>query len=222
MLSDKQTGLVPAGPRFRQNSLQFGQAYYLRTWLSPGEAKADFRCAAEKTVRHSRAGSVRNHAQRMAQQAFLGDDDRPFPVLQRARHQLPRPPSDPAGASARADAFPPSSFATRAIAHVKAAALSVAVSGTYERPPERGPLESDLLATRYASRLAQLYPAQSPLPLSADLRGVPPGAAGSANRVHLEPHATQSGALREWQTTTGLSDTWCGSPSTPTLYGRSL
>jgi hypothetical protein len=231
VLSDKQTGLVPAVATVLPHSrYQFCQAHYLRNLAEPlAEADAAFKMALRKTVREQIGDVIRQeprtapgHAGVLTVTGLL-----PSPLAQpMAPASQSPPPRDtlPVPASAADEVIPQLWRHTRYLLTLKGRPpFRLAGMETYERLQNVARLSLDLLATRYESRLAQLYQGlQSALaPLAQTYQEFRQGAAWLRDIASiLEPSpahplsaAHVAGQLR------GYLDTVLRLPDvTPTLY----
>jgi hypothetical protein len=231
VLSDKQTGLVPAVATVLPHSrYQFCQAHYLRNLAEPlAEADAAFKMALRKTVREQIGDVIRQeprtapgHAGVLTVTGLL-----PSPLAQpMAPASQSPPPRDtlPVPASAADEVIPQLWRHTRYLLTLKGRPpFRLAGMETYERLQNVARLSLDLLATRYESRLAQLYQGlQSALaPLAQTYQAFRQGAAWLRDIAYiLEPSpahplsaAHVAGQLR------GYLDTVLRLPDvTPTLY----
>jgi Transposase, Mutator family len=165
VLSDKQTGLVPAVATVLPNSrYQFCQAHYLRNLAEPlAEADAAFKVALRKTVREQVGDVLRQeprtapgHAGVLTVTGLL-----PSPLAQptgSASHS-PTPRDTRIAPEPAADkVLTPLFRHTRYLLTLKGRPpFRLAGIETYERLQNVARLSLDLLATRYESRLAQLY-----------------------------------------------------------------
>src|SRR6266571_4292604 len=165
VLSDKQTGLVPAVATVLPNSrYQFCQAHYLRNLAEPlAEADAAFKSELRKTVREQ-VGDLIRQATRTAPG---------HPGVLTVTGLLPSPLAKPTAPASQSptprDTLPvPASEAdevitqlfrhTRYLLTLKGRPpFRLAGMETYERLQNVARLSLGLLATRYEPRLAQLY-----------------------------------------------------------------
>jgi hypothetical protein len=237
VLSDKQTGLVPAVATVLPHShYQFCQAHYLRNLAEPlAEADAAFKGALRKTVREQ-VGDVIRQAPRTAPGhtgVLTVTGLLPSPLAKPMAPACPNPtPRDTlTGPEAKADAV-----VTQLLHHTR---YLLTLKGrppfrltgieTYERLQNVARFSLDLLAQRYEPRLAQLYQGlQAALsPFAETSQELQQGAAWLRDIAYiLEPAATQplsaahvAGQLR------GYLDTVRQWPKvTPTLhaFGRHL
>jgi hypothetical protein len=168
VLSDKQTGLVPAVATVLPNSrYQFCQAHYLRNLAEPlAEADAAFKMELRQTVRQHVADVLRHESHTAPRQAGvltvtglvpspLGpQEERTAPASQR---QEPRAfPTAPEPAAEE--------VITQLVRHTRylltlkgRPPVRLAGMETYERLEHLARFSLDLLATHYDPRLAQLY-----------------------------------------------------------------
>jgi len=165
VLSDKQTGLVPAVAAVLPNSRhQFCQAHYLRNLADPlAEADAAFKMALRKAVREQVGDVLRQdsrpapgHAGVLTVTGLL-----PSPLAQPTAPAapIPTPPDNLAVPASDAD-----EVITQLVRHTRylltlkgRPPFRLAGIETYERLQHVARLSLDLLAMRYESRLAQLY-----------------------------------------------------------------
>jgi len=231
VLSDKQTGLVPAVATVLPHSrYQFCQAHYLRNLAEPlAEADAAFKMALRKTVREQIGDVIRQEPRTAPGHAGVltvtGLLPSPLAPPMAPASQSP-PPRDtlPVPASAADEVIPQLWRHTRYLLTLKGRPpFRLAGMETYERLQNVARLSLDLLATRYESRLAQLYQGlQSALaPLAQTYQAFRQGAAWLRDIAYiLEPSpahplsaAHVAGQLR------GYLDTVLRLPDvTPTLY----
>ena len=164
ILSDKQTGLMPAvATVFPHIRHQFCQAHYLRNLAEPlAAADAAFKGELRTTVRQQVGALIRQDPQRPSGHAGV------LTVTGR----LPSPVEDivPSGQCPTSSAAPPASeseaeqIVTQIVRHTRylltlkgRPPFRLAGLETYERLSNVACVSLDLLATRYDSRLAQLY-----------------------------------------------------------------
>ncbi len=168
VLSDKQTGLVPAGAMVLPNSrYQFCQAHYLRNLAEPlAEADAAFKMELRHTVRQHVGDVLRHEARTAPSQAGvltvtglvpspLGpQEERTAPASQR---QEPRAfPTAPEPAAE--EVITPLVRHTRYLLTLKGRPpVRLAGMETSEHLEHVARFSLDLLATHYDPRLAQLY-----------------------------------------------------------------
>src|SRR6266545_3573656 len=202
VLSDKQTGLVPAVAAVLPNSrYQFCQAYYLRNRAAPlAEADAAFKVALRQTVRQHVGALIRQeprtapgHAGVLTMTGLL-----PSPP---AKPTAPASPSPTPWDTHTAPASEADEVITQLFRHTHylltlkgRPPFRLAGMETYERLQNVARWSLDLLATRYESRLAQLYKGlQSALaPFAQTYQEVRQGAAWLRDIAYiLEPTATQ-------------------------------
>jgi Transposase, Mutator family len=165
VLSDKQTGLVPAVATVLPNSrYQFCQAHYLRNLAEPlAEADAAFKVALRQTVRQQVGDLIRQEPCTAPGQAGvltvtgllpspLAQPTAPASQSPTPRDTLPVPESE-------ADEVITQLFRhTRYLLTLKGRPpFRLAGMETYERLQNVARLSLDLLATRYETRLAHLY-----------------------------------------------------------------
>ncbi len=237
VLSDKQTGLVPAVATVLPNSrYQFCQAHYLRNLAEPlAEADAAFKSELRKTVREQVGDLIRQatrtapgHPGVLTVTGLLPSplEKPPVPTC-----QSPTPRDTLTGPESKAD-----EVITQLLRHTRylltlkgRPPFRLAGLETYERLQNVARFSLDLLAQRYEPRLAQLYQGlQSALsPWAETSQELQQGAAWLRDIAYiLEPAATHplsaahvAGQLR------GYLDTVQRWPQvTPTLYvfGRHL
>ncbi len=165
VLSDKQTGLVPAVATVLPNSChQFCQAHYLRNLAEPLAAvDAAFKSALRKTVRQHVGDLIRQEAQRQPDQAgvLTVTGLLPSPVevsTPPAFHSLP-PSAAPAASDPAADLImTPLLRHTRSLLTLKGRSpFRLAGLETYERLLNVADMSLDGLAQRYEPRLVQWY-----------------------------------------------------------------
>jgi len=237
VLSDKQTGLVPAVATVLPNShYQFCQAHYLRNLAEPlAEADAAFKVALRQTVRQQVGDVIRQEPRTVPGQAGVltvtGLLPSPVEKPTAPASQSPTPRDTRTAPASEADEVITQLFRhTRYLLTLKGRPpFRLAGMETYERLQNVARLSLDLLATRYESRLAQLYQGlQSALsPFAQTSQEVRQGAAWLRDIAYiLEPAATHAvrgeqvaGQLR------GSLDTVLRRPDvTPTLsvFGRHL
>jgi hypothetical protein len=237
VLSDKQTGLVPAVATVLPHSrYQFCQAHYLRNLAEPlAEADAAFKGELRKTVREQ-VGDVIRQAPRTAPGhpgvlTVTGLLPSPLDKPTAPACQSPTPRDTLTGPESKADAV-----ITQLLRHTRylltlkgRPPFRLAGIETYERLQHVARCSLDLLAQRYEPRLAQLYQGlQAALSPFAEIsQELQQGAAWLRDMAYiLEPAATQplsaahvAGQLR------GYLDTVRRWPKvTPTVYafGRHL
>jgi Transposase, Mutator family len=165
VLSDKQTGLVPAvATVFPKSRYQFCQAHYLRNLAEPlAEADGALKSELRKTVRQQvgdlirqEAGTVSGHPGVLTVTGLLPS---PLETPTVPASQNPPPRSPLTAREAKADEVITQLFRhTRYLLTLKGRPpFRLAGLETYERLHNVAQLSLDLLATRYDPRLAQLY-----------------------------------------------------------------
>jgi Transposase, Mutator family len=237
VLSDKQTGLVPAvATVFPDSRYQFCQAHYLRNLAEPlAEADAAFKGELRKTVRQQVGDLIRQEPGTVPGQAGVltvtGLLPSPLEKPMAPAPQSPTPRDTLAAPESQADEVSTHLFRhTRYLLTLKGRPpFRLAGMETYERLQNVAQCSLDLLAERYDPRLAQLYQGlQSALsPFAQTYQALQQGAAWLHDIAYiLEPTATQ--AMRGEQVAGQLRtylDTVLRWPAvTPTLYtfGRHL
>jgi hypothetical protein len=164
VLSDKQTGLVPAiATVFPNSHYQFCQAHYLRNLAEPlAEADAAFKGALRKTVRQrvgdlirQEPGTAPGHAGVLTVTGLLPT---PLEKSTAPASQSPTPRDTLTAPEPKADEVITHLFRhTRYLLTLKGRPpFRLAGMETYERLHNVAQLSLDLLATRYDPRLAQL------------------------------------------------------------------
>ena len=235
VLSDKQTGLVPAVATVLPHSrYQFCQAHYLRNLAAPlAEADAAFKGALRQTVRQQVGDLIRQEPCTAPGQAGVltvtGLLPSPLEKPTAPAAQSPTPRDTRTAPEPNADAVLTQLFRhTRYLLTLKGRPpFRLAGIETYERLQNVARLSLDLLATRYEARLAQLYQGlQSALsPFAQTDQEFRHGAAWLRDIAYiLEPAPAQplsaahvAGQLR------GYLDTVLRLPDvTPTLYAFGL
>ena len=237
VLSDKQTGLVPAVATVLPHSrYQFCQAHYLRNLAEPlAEADAAFKVALRQSVRQQVGNVIRQEPHTAPGQAGVltvtGLLPSPLEAPQAPASHSPTPRLSPTAPAPEADEVITQLFRhTRYLLTLKGRPpFWLAGLETYERLHNVAQLSLDLLAERYDPRLAQLYQGlQSALtPMAEPYHALHQGAAWLRDIAYiLEPCPTQplsaaqvAGQLR------GYLDTVVQWPDvTPTLseFGRHL
>jgi hypothetical protein len=237
VLSDKQTGLVPAVATVFPNSrYQFCQAHYLRNLAAPlAEADAAFKGELRETVRQQVGDLIRQEPRTAPGQAGV------LTVTGLLPSPLAKPTAPPSQSPApRATRTAPASTAEEVIAplfrHTRylltlkgRPPFRLAGIETYERLQNVARCSLDLLAERYDPRLARLYQGlQAALsPFAQTYQLFQQGAAWLRDIAYiLEPTATHAvrgeqvaGQLRGY-----LDTVLRRSEGTPTLYafGRHL
>jgi len=165
VLSDKQTGLVPAGATVLPHSRhQFCQAHYLRNLAEPlAAADTAFKSELRKTVREQVGALLRQTPQRLPGHAGV------LTVTGLLPSPVEAPPAPtcwrPASAAAPTASEPEAEkIITQLLGHTRylltlkgRPPLRLAGMETYERLHGVACLSLDLLAKRYEPRLAQLY-----------------------------------------------------------------
>jgi hypothetical protein len=165
VLSDKQTGLVPAVATVLPHSrYQFCQAHYLRNLAEPlAEADAAFKVALRQTVRQQVGDMIRQEPRTAPGQAGVltvtGLLPSPLEAPTVPASQSPTPRISPTVPAPEADEVITQLFRhTRYLLTLKGRPpFRLAGMETYERLHNVARLSLDLLATRYDPRLAQLY-----------------------------------------------------------------
>ena len=235
VLSDKQTGLVPAVATVLPNSrYQFCQAHYLRNLAEPlAEADAAFKVALRQTVRQQVGDVIRQEPRTAPGHAGVltvtGLLPSPLEKPKAPASQSPTPRDTPTAPEPKADEVITQLFHhTRYLLTLKGRPpFRLAGMETYERLQNVASFSLDLLATRYEPRLAQLYQGlQSALsPFAQTSQELQQGAAWLRDIAYiLEPSpapplsaAHVAGQLR------GYLDTVLRLPDvTPTLYAFGL
>jgi hypothetical protein len=237
VLSDKQTGLVPAvATVFPHSRDQFCQAHYLRNLAAPlAEADAAFKVALRQSVRQQVGNVIRQEPRTAPGQAGVltvtGLLPSPLEAPQAPASHSPTPRLSPTAPAPEADEVLTQLFRhTRYLLTLKGRPpFWLAGLETYERLHNVAQLSLDLLAERYDPRLAQLYQGlRSALtPMAEPYHALHQGAAWLRDIAYiLEPCPTQplsaaqvAGQLR------GYLDTVVRWPDvTPTLseFGRHL
>jgi hypothetical protein len=235
VLSDKQTGLVPAVATVLPHSRhQFCQAHYLRNVAEPlAEADAAFKGELRKTVRE-RVGALIRQEPRTASGhpgvlTVTGLLPSPLKEPTASATPSPTPQGTRIGPASEADEVITQLFRhTRYLLTLKGRPpFRLAGMETYERLQNVACLSLDLLAQRYEPRLAQLYQGlQGALaPLAQTYQELRQGAAWLRDIAYiLEPSTAQppsavhvAGQLR------GYLDTVLRLPDAPpTLYAFGL
>jgi hypothetical protein len=165
VLSDKQTGLVPAVATVLPNSRhQFCQAHYLRNLAEPlAEADAAFKSALRQTVREHVGALIRQQPRTVPGHAGVltvtGLLPSPLEKPMAPASQSPTPRDTRPGPESKAD-----EVITQLLRHTRSLLtlkgrppFRLVGLETSERLQNVVCLRLDLLATRYESRLAQLY-----------------------------------------------------------------
>jgi hypothetical protein len=165
VLSDKQTGLVPAvATAFPDSRHQFCQVHYLRNLAEPlAAADAAFKGELRQTVRAQVGDLLRQEPQRLPGQAgvLTVTGLLPSPVEAPA---TPLSPSAPPAVSPPASTPEADEVLAQLVGHTRylltlkgRPPFCLAGLETYERLHSVAGLSLDLLATRYDPRLAHLY-----------------------------------------------------------------
>lgn len=203
VLSDKQTGLVPAVATVLPNSRhQFCQAHYLRNLAEPlAEADAAFKGELRKTVREQVGDMLRQEPRTAPGRTGV------LTVTGLLPSPLDKPTAPAAQSSSSQDTLTaPESKAAEVITHLwRHTRYLLTLKGrppfrlagmeTYERLQNVAQYSLDLLAKRYDPRLAQLYHGlQSALaPLAQTYQTFHQGAAWLRDIAYiLEPTASQA------------------------------
>ena len=230
VLSDKQTGLVPAVATVLPHSrYQFCQAHYLRNLADPfAEADSAFTMELRKTVRQQVGDVIRQEPRTAPGQAGVltvtGLLPSPLEAPQAPASHSPTPRISPTAPAPEADEVITQLFRhTRYLLTLKGRPpFWLAGLETYERLHNVAQLSLDLLAARYDPRLAQLYQGlQSALtPMAEPYHALHQGAAWLRDIAYiLEPCPTQPlSAARVARQLRGYLDTVVRWPDvTPTL-----
>jgi hypothetical protein len=165
VLSDKQTGLVPAVATILPNSRhQFCQVHYLRNLAEPlAAADAAFKGELRKTVRQQVGDVIRQGPRRPPGQAGVltvtGLLPSPLEAPMAPAGHSPAPSASPTASAPEADkVITQLLHHTRYVLTLKGRPpFRLAGMETYERLHSVACVSLDLLATRYEPRLAQLY-----------------------------------------------------------------
>ena len=165
VLSDKQTGLVPAvASVLPTRRHQFCQAHYLRNLAAPlAEADATFKVERRQTVRQHVGNLIRQEPRTAAGQAGVltvtGLLPSPLKEPRAATSPTSKPTVAPASSGPEVDAVVPQLFRhTRYLLTLKGRPpFRLAGSETYERLHRVARFSLDLLAKRYEPRRAPLY-----------------------------------------------------------------
>src|SRR6266478_1467758 len=238
VLSDKQTGLMPAVATVLPHSRsQFCQAHYLRNLAEPlAEADAAFKVALRKTVRQQVGALIRQEPRPAPGRAGVLTVTGLLPSPLGAQ-QVPTAPDSQRqapSASLRAPTPAADEIITHLFRHTRylltlkgRPPFRLAGIGTYERLEHVARFSLDLLAQHYDPRLAQLYQGlQSALsPFAQTYQEMQQGAAWLHDIAYiLEPALPH--ALRGEQVAAqlrGYLDTLRLRPEgTPTFYGFAL
>lgn len=206
VLSDKQTGLVPAVATVLPNSRhQFCQAHYLRNLAEPlAAADAAFKGELRKTVRQQVGDIIRQeprtgpvHASVLTVTGLLPSPLGPQEEPTAPEAHSPAPSASPTAPAREADAVITHLFRhTRYLLTLKGRPpLRFAGMETYERLQNVARFSLDLLATRYDPRLVQLVQGlQAALaPFAQTYQAFQQGAAWLRDIAYiLEPTTTQA------------------------------
>jgi Transposase, Mutator family len=208
VLSDKQTGLVPAVATALPDSRhQFCQAHYLRHLAEPlAAADAAFKGARRPTVRQQVGDLLRQEARRPAGHAGVltvtGLLPSPIEEPTAPACQRPTPSTAPTPCEPAAE-----QVITQLVRHTRylltlkgRPPFRLAGMETYERLSSVAGLSLDLLAKRYEPRLAQLYQGlQAALsPFAEPYQELHQGAAWLRDIAYiLEPAATHSSSAED-------------------------
>jgi Transposase, Mutator family len=168
VLSDKQTGLMPAvATVFPDSRSQFCQAHYLRNLAEPlAEADAAFKMELRKTVRQEVGALIRQVPRTAHDQAGVLTVTGLLPSPLGSRQELTAPDAQSQAPSTSLTAPEPEADAvitylfrhTRYLLTLKGRPpFRLAGLETYERLENVARFSLDLLAERYDPRLAQLY-----------------------------------------------------------------
>ena len=168
VLSDQQTGLVPAGAMVLPNSrYQFCQAHYLRNLAEPlAEADAAFKMELRQTVRQH-IGDVLRHESHTAPSpagVLTVTGLVPSPLGPQAERTAPASQRQEPRAFPTAPELAAEEVITQLVRHTRSLLtlkgrppVRLAGMETYERLEHLARFSLDLLATHYDPRLAQLY-----------------------------------------------------------------
>ena len=237
VLSDKQTGLVPAVATGCPNSrYQLCQAHYLRNLAEPlAEADAALKGERRNTVRQQVGDLIRQEPRTAPGPAGVlmvtGLLPSPLEKPTASASQSPPPRDTCTAPASTADEVIPHLFRhTRSLLTLKGRPpFRLAGMETYERLQNVAQGSLDLLAERYDPRLARLYPGlQSALaPFAQTYQACQQGAAWLRDIAYiLEPTATQAvrGAQVAGQLRDSLDTVLRWPEVTPTLnaFGRPL
>ncbi len=168
VLSDKQTGLMPAVAKlFPQSRYQFCQAHYLRNLAEPlAEADAAFKVDLRKAVREQVGDLIRKESRPPSDPAgvLTVTGLLPSPIGPQTEPLAPAAQSPPPQALPSASEDEADEVVTQLLRHTRylltlkgRPPFRLAGLETYERLDHVGRLSLDLLAERYDPRLAQLY-----------------------------------------------------------------
>jgi hypothetical protein len=205
VLSDKQTGLMPAVTKVLPKSrYQFCQAHYLRNLAEPlAEADAAFKVDLRKAVRQQVGGLIRKEPQAtpvpsgvLTVTGLVPSPIGPPPAPAAREAQSPPPSASPAATRSEADAIVTALLRhTRYLLTLKGRPpFRLAGLETYERLDHVARVSLALVAERYDPRLAQLYQGlQAALaPLAATYQALQQGAAWLRDIAYiLEPTGPQ-------------------------------
>ncbi|HEY5869067.1 MAG TPA: transposase [Candidatus Tectomicrobia bacterium] len=202
VLSDKQTGLVPAvATVFPNTPHQFCQAHYLRNLAEPlAEADATFRAALRETVRQQVGDLIRETPPMVPGHAGVLTVTGLLPSPLPASEAPEAPPLTPKVCAtlpepAAQEIITPLLRHTRYLLTLKGRPpFRLAGLETYERLRQVAQVSLDLLATHYDPRLAQLYQGlQAALaPLTPTAQELQQGAAWLRDIAYIfEPAAPQ-------------------------------
>jgi hypothetical protein len=205
VLSDKQTGLMPAVTKVLPKSrYQFCQAHYLRNLAEPlAEADAAFKVDLRKAVRQQVGGLIRKEPQAtpvpsgvLTVTGLVPSPIGPPPAPAAREAQSPPPSASPAATRSKADAIVTALLRhTRYLLTLKGRPpFRLAGLETYERLDHVARVSLALVAERYDPRLAQLYQGlQAALaPLAATYQALQQGAAWLRDIAYiLEPTGPQ-------------------------------
>lgn len=168
VLSDKQTGLMPAvATVLPESRYQFCQAHYLRNLAEPlAEADSAFKVALRKTVRQQVGPLIRQEPHTAPSQAGVLTVTGLCPSPLRPQEETTAPDSQRQASSVlpTAPASEADAIITQLLRHTRylltlkgRPPFRLAGIETYERLEHVAHFSLDLLATRYDARLAQLY-----------------------------------------------------------------
>jgi hypothetical protein len=205
VLSDKQTGLMPAVTKVLPESrYQFCQAHYLRNLAAPlAEADSAFKVDLRKAVRQQGGDLIRKEPRAtpapigvLTVPGLLPSPLGPPPAPLAREAQSPPPSASPAATGPEADEIVTALLRhTRYLLTLKGRPpLRLAGLETYERLDDVARLSLALVAERYDPRLAQLYQGlQAALsPFAATFQALQQGAAWLRDIVYiLEPTGPQ-------------------------------
>ena len=205
VLSDKQTGLMPAVTKVLPKSrYQVCQAHYLRNLAAPlAEADAAFKVDLRKAVRQQVGDLIRKEPQAtpvpsgvLTVTGLVPSPIGPPPAPVAREAQSPPPSASPAATRSEADAIVTALLRhTRYLLTLKGRPpFRLAGLETYERLDHVARVSLALVAERYDPRLAQLYQGlQAALsPFAATYQALQPGAAWLRDIAYiLEPTGPQ-------------------------------